>query len=80
MDWEKTKFSLLSARPEVDSGSRYRLQLGRLGDHRFCRGDRERYSANAVERACGLICVALADRDSQKGRKLLAEMKEQDAF
>ena len=39
MDWEKMKFGLLSAARRRDRISRYRLQLGWLGDHRFCRGD-----------------------------------------
>ena len=79
MDWEKTKYGLLSA----PGGAMVAAVIGFNWGGWLTNGSAEAMAketaANAVAERLGSICVAQANRDSQKGQKL-SEMKGQDAW
>ena len=79
MDWEKIKFSLLSAA----GGAIVLAVIGFNWGGWVTTGSAEamgkEIAANAVAERLGSICVAQANRDSQKAQKL-SEIKGQDAW
>jgi len=79
MDWEKTKFGLLSAA----GGAILLAVIGFNWGGWLTTGSAEamakEIAANAVAERLGSICLAQANRDLQKGQKL-SEMKGRDVW
>ena len=79
MDWEKTKFGLLSAAGGAIVAAVIGFNWGGWLTNGSAEAMAKETAANAVAQRLGSICFAQANRDSQKGQKL-SEMKGQDAW
>jgi hypothetical protein len=79
MDWEKIKFGLLSAAGGAIVVAVIGFNWGGWVTTGSAEAMAKEIAANAVAERLGSICVAQANRDSQKGQKL-NEMKGQDAW
>ena len=79
MDWEKTKFGLLSAAGGAMVAAVIGFNWGGWLTNGSAEAMAKETAANAVAERLGSICVAQANRDSQKSQKL-SEMKGQDAW
>jgi dienelactone hydrolase len=79
MDWDKTKFGLLSAAGGAIVAAVIGFNWGGWLTNGSAEAMAKETAANAVAERLGSICVAQANRDSQKGQKL-SEMKGQDAW
>jgi hypothetical protein len=79
MDWEKAKFGLLSAAGGAVALAIIGFNWGGWMTTGTAKAMAKEIAANAVAERLGSICVAQANRDSQKGQRL-NEMKGQDAW
>jgi hypothetical protein len=79
MDWEKIKFGLLSAAGGAIVAAVIGFNWGGWVTTGSAEAMGKEIAANAVAERLGSICVAQANRDSQKAQKL-SEMKGQDAW
>ncbi|MEK7732464.1 MAG: hypothetical protein AAB363_11470 [Planctomycetota bacterium] len=79
MDWERTKFALLSAVGGAVALAIIGFNWGGWVTTGTAEAMAKEIAANAVAERLGSICVAQFNRDSQKGQKL-NEMKGQDTW
>jgi len=79
MDWEKTKFGLLSAVGGAVALAIIGFNWGGWVTTGTAEAMAKEIAANAVAERLGLICVAQFNRDSEKGQKL-KEMKDKDVW
>ena len=79
MDWDKTKFGLLSAAGGAIVLAVVGFNWGGWVTTGSAEAMAKEIAANAVAERLGSICVAQANRDLQKGQKL-SEMKGQDVW